>query len=244
MTTTSASPGPRVDDRARMSVPRLAAGLAIGAWAGLFWFLLAAGRTSLYLSSRTAWLVPLGAVLATIGAAGRLASARVRDPEPLGTRETWMLGVIVLPVVLLLTLPPATLDSYAVGQRSDATGIGTSARVVSGPIDLVDVAAARAVSDADAALRARAGERVTIEGFVTEEPGEADRFQLTRFVITCCVADATISYVTVVDAPPGTFETDEWVRVTGPIYPLGTDILVQAESIEAIPPPDDPYLTP
>ena len=54
---------------------------------------------------RTAWLVPLGAVLATSAPLGRLASVRVRDPEPLGARETWMLGVIVLPVVLLLTLP-------------------------------------------------------------------------------------------------------------------------------------------
>jgi uncharacterized repeat protein (TIGR03943 family) len=232
------------DDRPRFSASRVAAGLAIAAWAGLFWFLMAAGRTSLYLSSRTAWLVPLGAVLATVAALGRLASARVRDPQPLGNRETWMLGVIVLPVVLLLTLPPATLGSYAVNRRSNSSGIGSSARIVSGPIDLVDVAAARAVVDAEAALRARAGERVTIEGFVTEEPGEADRFQLTRFVITCCVADATISYVTVVDAPPGGFETDEWVRVTGPIYPLGSDILVQAESIEPIDPPEEPYLTP
>jgi putative membrane protein len=231
-------------DRMRISTPRVAAGLAIGAWAGLFWFLMAAGRTSLYLSSRTAWLVPLGAVLASAGALGRLASARVRDPEPLGSRETWMIGIMVLPVVLLLTLPPATLDSYAVSQRSNSTGIGSSARIVSGPIDLVDVAAARAVADAQAALKARAGERVTIEGFVTEEPGEADRFQLTRFVITCCVADATISYVTVVDAPPGTFTTDEWVRVVGPIYPLGSDILVQAESIEQIEQPEEPYLTP
>ncbi len=155
-----------------------------------------------------------------------------------------MFGVIVLPVVLLLTLPPATLDSYAVDRRSNSTAIGSSARIVSGPIDLVDVAAARAVVDAQAALKARAGERVTIEGFVTEEPGEADRFQLTRFVITCCVADATISYVTVVDAPPGSFETDDWVRVVGPIYPLGSDILVQAESIEAIQQPEQPYLTP
>jgi putative membrane protein len=228
----------------RISTPRVAAGLAIGAWAGLFWFLMAAGRTSLYLSSRTAWLVPLGAVLASAGALGRLASARVRDPEPLGSRETWMIGIMVLPVVLLLTLPPATLDSYAVSQRSNSTGIGSSARIVSGPIDLVDVAAARAVVYAQAALKARAGERVTIEGFVTEEPGEADRFQLTRFVITCCVADATISYVTVVDAPPGSFTTDEWVRVVGPIYPLGSDILVQAESIEQIEQPEEPYLTP
>jgi uncharacterized repeat protein (TIGR03943 family) len=150
----------------------------------------------------------------------------------------------VLPVVLLFALPPATLDSYAVDRRSSSSAIGSSARIVSGPIDLVDVAAARAVVDADIALEARAGERVTVEGFVTEEPGEADRFQLTRFVITCCVADATISYVTVVDAPPGSFETDEWVRVSGPIYPLGSDILVQAESIDRIDPPEEPYLTP
>ena len=232
------------DHRLRFSAPRVAAGLTLGAWAGLFWFLSIAGRTSLYLSGRTAWLVPLGAVLASLAAIGRLATARVRHPERLGATETWMLGMIVMPVVLLLTIPPATLDSYALNRRSSSSGIGSSARIVSGPIDLVDVAAARAVIDAEAELRARAGERVTIEGFVTEESGEADRFQLTRFVITCCVADATISYVTVVDAPPGGFHTDDWVRVSGPIYPLGSDILVQAESIETIEPPDEPYLTP
>ena len=234
------------NERLRFSGPRVAAGVVLGAWAGLFWFLLAAGRTSLYLSSRTAWLVPLGAVLATVATLGRLATARVGNPGRLGNRETWMFGVIVLPVVLLLAVPPATLGSYAVDRRSASTGggIGASARIVSGPIDLVDVAAARAVADAASALRARAGERVTMEGFVTEEQGEADRFQLTRFVITCCVADATISYVTVVDAPPGGFETDDWVRVTGPIYPLGSDILLQAESVEPIDPPEHPYLTP
>ena len=230
--------------RSAFSGSRIATGLALGAWAGLFWFLLVSDRTSLYLSSRTAWLVPLGAVIASIATLGRLATARVFHPEPLGAREMWLLGAIVLPVVILLALPPATLGSFAVDRRSSASGVGSSARVVSGQIDLVDIAAARAVADAESALRARAGERVTIEGFVTEEPGEADRFQLTRFVITCCVADATISYVTVVDAPPGAFETDEWVRVTGPIYPLGSDILVQAESIERIDAPDEPYLTP
>jgi uncharacterized repeat protein (TIGR03943 family) len=233
----------RPTDR-RFSAIRVATGIVLGAWAGLFWFLLASDRTSLYLSGRTAWLVPVGAVLATVGAVGRLASARVTDPEPLGARETWVLGGIVLPVVLLIALPPATLDSFAVRQRSNSTGIGSSARIVDGPIDLVDVAAAQAVAEAQRALRARAGERVTLEGFVTEDPSEADRFRLTRFVITCCVADATISSVTVVDAPPGSFATDRWVRVTGPIYPLGGIVLVQAESITQIEQPADPYLTP
>jgi uncharacterized repeat protein (TIGR03943 family) len=228
----------------RYSTPRVAAAFALGAWAGLFWFLLLTGRTSLYLSGRTAWLVPLGAALATTGAIGRFATARVHDPAPLGARETWMFGLIVLPVVLLVTLPPATLDSFAAGRRSNSVGIGSSARVVNGPIDMVDVAAARSVVDAQRALRARAGERVTIDGFVSEALGEADRFKLTRFVITCCVADATVSYLTVVDAPPGSFAVDQWVQVTGPIYPLGGDIFVQAESVRSIDQPDDPYLTP
>lgn len=223
---------------------RLAAAAVLGGWAALFWFVWMADRTTLYLSTRTAWLVPMGAILATIAAIGRLASARVDRPEPLGSRETVMLGVVAIPVVLLLALPPATLGSYAVGRRSGSAGIGASARIVSGPLDLVDIAAARSVKSAAATLRGRAGEQVTMDGFVTIDPGETDRFQLTRFVITCCVADATISYVTVVDAPPGQVTDDEWVRVTGAIYPLGSDILVDASSVRPIPTPSDPYLTP
>ena len=235
---------PAGQQTARWSPTRVAAGLVLAAWACLFWFVLFSGRTSLYLSARTAWLIPLGAILMTTAAIGRLASARVARPDPLGRRESVMFGVIALPVVLLLALPPATLGSYAVNRRSNSTGIGASARIVSGPLDLVDVAAARSVKEAATDLRARAGEQVTMDGFVTVQPGETDQFQLTRFVITCCVADATISYVTVVDAPPGRFTNDEWVRVSGRIYPLGADILIDATSVQQIPPPEDPYLTP
>ena len=100
------------------SPARVGAGLVIGAWAALFWFVWAAGRTSLYLSTRTAWLIPMGAILMTVAAVGRLASARVKRTEHLGSRETVMFGVIALPVVLLLALPPATLGSYAAGRRN------------------------------------------------------------------------------------------------------------------------------
>ena len=82
------------------SPARVGAGLVIGAWAALFWFVWAAGRTSLYLSTRTAWLIPMGAILMTVAAVGRLASARVERTEHLGSRETVMFGVIALPVVL------------------------------------------------------------------------------------------------------------------------------------------------
>jgi uncharacterized repeat protein (TIGR03943 family) len=232
----------------RWSHPRVAAGLVIGAWAGLFWFLLMTDRTMLYLSTRTAWLVPVGAIIATAAAIGRLASARVPDPQPLGSRETWSLGVVVLPVVILLAMPPVTLGAYAVGRRSSFSGstLGASARIVSGPIDFVDIAASQTTEQGQAALRARAGEVVTLEGFVTIEAGDGpDGFRLTRFIITCCVADATIAQVRVVGAPPGSVTSDEWVSVTGRLYPLGNDVLIAADGApQEIPVPDNPYLTP
>lgn len=229
------------------SALRVATGAVLGAWAGLFWFLLATGRTSLFLSTRTAWLVPSGAILLTLAAVGRLASARSAQPDPVTRRDAWVLGAIALPVAILLGMPPVTLGNYAVGKRASfvGSGIGDSVRVVSGPLDFVDVAAAQSFDDAAKVLTKRAGEPIVLDGIVSRDEGlSPDEFLLTRFIVTCCTADATIAQVRVVGAPAGAFEADSWVRVTGRIFPVGREVLVAAEAVDAIPPPDVPYLTP
>ena len=231
-----------------LSPSRMAAGLVLASWAGLFWFLLATGRWSLYLSTRTFWVVPTGAALLTIAATLRLVSARTEDRDPLSSRTSWMLGVIALPVALILALPPATLSSYALGRRAGFVGSGVSVSaddIESGQLSFIDVAAAQTSKDGMIALRARAGERVTLEGFVWRETGAAaDEILLTRYVITCCVADATSAQVLVVNVPPGQFQPDDWVSVTGRIYPLGNQILIDASSVTGIAQPQRPYLTP
>jgi putative membrane protein len=94
-------------------------------------------------------------------------------------------------------------------------------------------------------LRARAGEPITLEGFVTREASAPpDEILLTRYIVTCCVADATIAQVRVVGLPPGDYEDDEWLQVTGNAYPVGREVLVAANSATEIPVPDQPYLTP
>ena len=232
----------------RWSPLRLGTGLVLAAWAGLFWFVLLADRTSLFLSSRTAWLVPSGAALLTIAAAGRLATARTAGAiDPVSRREAWVLGGLALPVVLLVAMPPVTLGTYAVGKRATFVGssIGSSVRVVSGPLDFVDVAAAQSFDDAAKSLARRAGERIVLDGIVSSNEGlPPDEFLLTRFIVTCCTADATIAQVRVVGAPPGAFGPDEWVQVEGRIYPVGREILVAADEVIAIPAPSAPYLTP
>jgi uncharacterized repeat protein (TIGR03943 family) len=230
------------------SVRRLMAAFTLLAWAGLFWFLIAADRTPLYLSSRTAWVVPVGAILLTIAGLGRVLTARTPASERLASKDAWGIGAILLPVVVVLALPPASLSSFAASRRSSfvSAGFTTSAEdVASGELSLADVAGALRSEDTMQALIARAGSEVDFTGFVTKDSGmSADEFVLTRFLISCCVADALSVEVRVVGAPPGAFDKDEWVRVTGKMYPVAGEVIVDADEVEGVERPERPYLNP
>ena len=232
----------------RWSPSRVAGAAVLGAWAFLFWFLLFSGRDALYLSTRTNWVVPVAAVLLTAATVGRLASARVSTSEPLRAREAWIMGMMVVPVVLVLVAPPATLGTFSAGKRSEFAGSGFAASasdIGDGELTMVDVAAAQTTPEGERALSARAGEVVTIVGFVVRrDDTPADEILLTRYVVSCCAADAAVASVRVVNVTPGEFEPDDWIEVTGPIYPLGREIIVDAEQVVQVDRPDRPYLTP
>jgi putative membrane protein len=220
----------------------------MAAWGGLLWFLVISDRTALYLSSRTDWVVPLGAVILTGATIGRLASARGRRPGALSAREALALGTIVIPVVAILVLPQGSLSSFAASRRSSFVGAGFVASaedIAAGELSLPDIAGALRTTSGRKALVARAGDEVSFIGFVTRDDATpADEFTLTRFLISCCVADALSVEVRVVGAPPGRFEEDDWVRVTGELYPLGEDVAVDASKVEKVPRPKRPYLNP
>jgi uncharacterized repeat protein (TIGR03943 family) len=230
------------------SAAKLASAAVMGAWAALFWWLLLSGRSFLYLSDRTDWVVPMGAIILTIAVAGRLWSARGPRPEPLTRSDAWRLGAIVLPVVLTVALPPASLGSYAASRRSSFVSSGytsTAADIESGELSLVDVAGALRSREAMGALVNRAGSEVSFVGFVARDSGmPADEFMLSRFLVSCCVADALSIQVRVVGAPPGELAEDDWVRVTGAMYPLGREVIVDASEVEPVERPKRPYLNP
>jgi uncharacterized repeat protein (TIGR03943 family) len=227
---------------------RLLTALVIGAWAGLFWWLLLTGRTALYLSSRTDWVVPLGAIILTIATLGRLMTARSSRSEALSRRQAWGLGLLLVPVVAIAALPPGTLGAYAASRRSSFIGAGfeTSARdIATGKLTLIDLAGATRSRAGVQALSERAGTEVTLTGFVVKDRGmPVDEFLLTRFIVSCCAADALSVQIRVVGAPPGKFEEDDWVEVTGSMFPLGQDIVVQASDVVGVDRPAHPYITP
>ncbi|MQA99016.1 MAG: TIGR03943 family protein [Actinobacteria bacterium] len=225
---------------------RLLTSAVLTAWAVLFWFLILGGRTSLYLSARTDWIVPVGAILMTIAAIGRLLTSRTAHAEPFGARDAVRTAVVAIPIVAVLALPPTSLGTYAASRRSTFVSGGIAAdpaSIATGRLDLADVAGALRSNEGAKALADRAGTEVTFVGFVARERGmPADQFQLTRFLISCCVADALSVQVRVVGATPGELEKDEWVRVRGSIYPLGREIVLDAREIDKVDRPKRPYL--
>lgn len=231
----------------RWSPVRVAGTVVLGAWATLFWFLLVSGRDAFYLSTRTEWVVPVAAVLLTLATLGRLASARAAQTEPLRSRELGVMIGMVVPVLLITILPPATLGSFSAGKRSAVAGAGFSAStgdIATGDLTLVDVATAQTTPEGERALARRAGEQVDFIGFVTRYADTpADEFLLTRYVVSCCVADATVAQVRVVNVTPGGFEDNEWVEVTGTIYPIGREVIVNASTIQGVSRPERPYLS-
>ena len=232
----------------RWSPPRVVTGVVLAAWASVFWVLLLSGRSFLYVSSRTFWVIPLGAIALTAAAAGRIATARTSTDERLDRRRAWTAGLIVLPAVAVLVLPPTALGSFAAARRSTTAGgfvVASEEQIAQGPLELVDVAAASWSRDAMRALARRAGSPVDFVGFVTRRTGmPADEFVLTRFIVSCCVADALSVQVRVVGVPPGRFREDAWVRVRGAFYPVGREMLVDASEVTPVPRPEHPYLNP
>jgi uncharacterized repeat protein (TIGR03943 family) len=245
--------GTRVVDEPRLprrwSPTRLAGAVVLGAWAGLFWFLWVTGREALYLSTRTDWVVPVAAALLTAATIGRLASAKVSAPRPMAARELWIMGLMIVPVVLVVFSHPATLGSFSAGKRAGFSGTSVAASandIGSGELTLIDVAAGETSPEGERALAGHSGETVRFVGFVSiRDDTPADEILLARYVVTCCVADATIAEVRVVNVTPGQFANEDWVQVTGTIYAIGREVIVDAGTggITAVERPDHPYLT-
>lgn len=200
------------------------------------WLLVAAGV-----------LVLTGLVAVVSAVLGRVPS-HDHDHDHLMTRAAWLL---LLPALAVVVIPTDPLGSFAVDRRdfrqSDATADMSFAPLPGRgdtPVELglrefVD----RAFLDQKRSLADRS---VKLTGFVTAPSSAVEGFTLSRFVILCCAADAYPVEVAVrgVGAPP----TDSWVTVTGTWRPPKGEtrpyvdvVEVDAQDVERIERPDNPY---
>jgi uncharacterized repeat protein (TIGR03943 family) len=169
-----------------------------------------------------------------------------------GKASPWPLLIVALPVILGVLVPARPLGTNAAATRGVSTDIALAADTAS---TLTVVPAERNVLDWVLAMTenpapdALDGEEADVIGFVYRDPYFAeDQFMVARFVLVCCVADA--SPIGVVGQWPDAAELklDSWVRVKG-TFAAGEmsgepmPVLVAA-SVEPVDAPAQPYLYP
>lgn len=165
----------------------------------------------------------------------------------------WTLLIVVLPLVLGVVVPARPLDASAVGNRGVSTSLA-SASDVSGSV-LAVVPSERNVLDWVRAMSANpdpttlSGQEANLVGFVYRDIrfGE-DQFMVSRFTLSCCVADASAIGVVVQAENAAEFETNQWVQVRGTFTEGTLDggplPVVAADEIIPVQEPEQPYLFP
>ena len=192
------------------------------------------------------WLAVAGVAvfllgLATLLRALRRSRATDADVHDHGAnRVGWLL---LAPIAALLLVAPPTLGSYGVG-RGATVDVRAGAPIFDDlragtqpvPMTLLEFGQ-RAFERGGASFN---GAELELTGFVAET--EDDGFELARYQIACCAADAAPVVVRVTGVFGGVPQRDRWVTVTGVFQPAGDGFPhLAATSVLEIPPPNDPY---
>ena len=194
------------------------------------------------------WLAVAGVIVVVLGAVAlfyALRRARNADQHDAhghgdGVAVGWLL---LAPIAVLLLVAPPTLGSYWVN-RGAAVDVSSGGAVFDPlprgsnavPMTLLEYGQ-RAFDRHGSSLT---GSTVQLTGFISKvDPGG---FQLARYQIACCAADAVPAVVIVHGVAGKPPRRDSWVQVTGS-YLRGSGDLprLAATSVQQIPVPNEPY---
>ena len=224
--------------------------IGLTAWGALFGWLWLSGESVRYLGPRTQWVVPLGAIGLTLAAAGYLRSTRDAPSNTARPLELAGLAALVVPILAAATLAHAQLGSLAASNKLSSRGIDPSAlaRLASrdaSSVGFLQLNAAGRDSDLSRQLGLTTGKPVKLVGFVSSTPEGYRPFELSRFYITCCVADAVPVGVHVAKGAVRhlKLKRDDWLDVTGVLARGNREWIVRAIRVQHVNAPSNPYLS-
>jgi uncharacterized repeat protein (TIGR03943 family) len=233
-----------------MSVNARNARLAVlAAWTFVFALVWLTGAADQFLGSRTEWVAPFGAIsLALVTVAYALSLRVSRARVELTGAEATTLVVMLVPLGALLLVPNATLGSFAASQKAnDAYFLRAAPPPPATPADVsfLDIRVAEGDRQFAAEAGIEPGLRVRLTGIVIGSKTRGATFELARFYVGCCVADAFPVGVPVAAGRLGRAapEKDTWLQVTGKLRRRGGHFVVDADGIRRVAQPEHPYLS-
>jgi len=160
-----------------------------------------------------------------------------------------LLGSRLEPLIFALLVPSRPLGVEAVqGISFNPVGVASAVGATRSPLDRNILDWLREFNRVEAAA-AFNGQQARVLGFIYREPSmRDDQFMVSRFTISCCVADAFAIGLPVQSLDAASFETGVWVTVEG-TFEAGTFDgrsipILHSTSITLSEIPRSPYLYP
>lgn len=231
---------------------------------GLGFFLLNrffSGQLLVYIHQRYVWQV-LPTAIGILGLAYIVFNRRpILNTEESGLlveqqappNAHWRLVLMLIPLILGVMVPISPLDAEAAATRQVRQTLTFSTDP-----NLTDTVLALDPStrsilewlwafDAAQEYSQLEGQPVNLEGFViVNENVPEGQFFIARFVITCCVTDATAIGIAVDPSETDVTMPDGWVSIQGTMHITRADgepaLLIKASDIQPIERPEQPYL--
>jgi uncharacterized repeat protein (TIGR03943 family) len=217
------------------------------AWSGMFLWLWLSGDQVRFIGPKTAWVVPFGAITLSVAALVYTTTVASRGPTARPSLGE-LLGAVVLiaPVLLVFTVPDQSLGALAAKRKSTKNVRLAAPAKTSKMLDVYTIAYARQDPAFAKQIGAVPGARVSLTGLLSDRDTTTADFELVRFRITCCAADATPYAVTVWPenvSIPDTGRDAQWLGVDGYLA-TGPDgsLQVRATAIRPEDSPTNPYV--
>jgi putative membrane protein len=114
-------------------------------------------------------------------------------------------------------------------------------------IEVTDPEYSKIISSVEMNLDKFVGKEIELTGFVYREPDyKSDQMAISRFTVSCCVADVQVMGTLATGEIAKQLKNDEWVKVTGIIEKGGrngqTVPSIQIKNLEKIEAPSEPYI--
>jgi len=163
------------------------------------------------------------------------------------------LVILIVPLLIGILIPVHPLDATAASTRGmnvSAPLVGSSqTREFQSAADTRNILDWIVIFNSTNDLSPYVGQMARVTGFVYHDPRlPANQFIVSRFVITCCTADASAIGMIVNWDQSATLKESSWVEVKGPVQASklgGLPIpLIEASYVQSTPQPDQPYLYP
>jgi putative membrane protein len=229
-------------------------GAVLGAWALGLIGILAAGRYSLFIRA-TLWPLLFATLLIVLLFIVAMMIRPVHDGGGRIRAANWIRGaMLLLPLLYMCTLltgaAASGLNSFALQKRSlgftaaaDSMAADSDTSAMPGANQLISLGYLAKH------MNRLIGSHVVVDGRVFHDDAlPAGQITLYRFVVVCCAADAMPIQVAVKSSAVAGFHNDDWVRVSGTFTHEDRDgkrfYLIDADQVNGIAVPDEPYLSP